>query len=37
MSDQVERTIDAARHSFNRKLLSGDYRNTHGNNDQGTA
>ena len=34
MSDQVECTIDAARRSFNRELLSGDYRDTHGNDDQ---
>lgn len=33
-SDQVDRTIDAARRSFNRELLSGDYRDTHGDNDQ---
>ena len=34
MSNQVDRTIDAARRSFNRELLSEDYRHTHGNNDQ---
>jgi ubiquinone/menaquinone biosynthesis C-methylase UbiE len=34
MSDQVERTIDVARRSFNRELLSGDYRNAHVNDDQ---
>lgn len=34
MSNRVDRTVDAARRSFNRKLLSRDYRDTHGNNDQ---
>ncbi len=34
MSDPVERTVDASRRSFNRELLSGDYWDTHGNDDQ---
>jgi ubiquinone/menaquinone biosynthesis C-methylase UbiE len=34
MTDQVERTIDAARRNFNSELLSADYPRTHGNDDQ---
>lgn len=34
MTDQVERTIEAARQSFNKELLSADYRRTHDNDDQ---
>lgn len=34
MTDRVERTIDAARRSFNSELLSADYPRIHGNHDQ---
>ncbi len=34
MTDRVERTIDAARRSFNSELLSADYPRTHGDHDQ---
>ena len=34
MTDRVERTIDAARRSFNSELLSVDYSRTHGDHDQ---
>ena len=34
MSDQAERSIEAARRSFNRELLSPDYPRIHGDEDQ---
>ncbi len=34
MTDRIERTIEAARQSFNKELLSADYPCVHGNDDQ---